>query len=78
MVNKYDLGLVAGNFFISEFQPCVLDFVEKLDDPSPQYVIKASEEADLPTYPDDADRAVNQQLEASTSQNPPENITMSI
>lgn len=49
-VAKYELKLVAGNFFISDFQPCVEDGRDKLDDPEPQHITKAEEKAHLPVF----------------------------
>lgn len=51
IIVKYDLKLVAGNFFYSSFQPCVEEGLDKLDKPSPQYVIKGEESANLPADP---------------------------
>lgn len=50
-VNKYDLTLVAGNFFQGEHAPCVEDGRDRLDHPEPQYVQKAEEKAQLPAFP---------------------------
>lgn len=51
MVYKYNLKLVAGNFFCSEFQPCVEEGLDNLDDNPPQYVSKSQESANLPEDP---------------------------
>lgn len=51
MVNKYELTLFAGNFFVSTFKPCLEAVIDTLDIPEPQHVIKATEAADLPADP---------------------------
>lgn len=47
LVNKYDLELVAGNFFLSEYKKCENDYISKLI--TPQYVQKAIVKANLPS-----------------------------
>lgn len=56
VILKYDLTAVAGNFFHSVFQPCVEEGLDKLDEPSPQYVTKSEERANLPADPYASDR----------------------
>lgn len=51
LANKYQLKLIAGNFFVSEFQPCVEAAYATLDSPPPQYLSKAAEAANLPEDP---------------------------
>lgn len=47
LVSKYELKLIAGNFFVSEFKPCIESVLDGLDIPYPQYVDKAIEAAKL-------------------------------
>lgn len=51
LILKYNVQLVAANFFYTEFKSCVEDGLFKLDDPSPQYVAKTVERANLPPDP---------------------------
>lgn len=51
IILQYGLKLVAGNFFTSHFRPCVEEGLDKLDKPSPQYVITAEQRANLPADP---------------------------
>lgn len=48
---QYDLYFFAGNFFTSHFHPCVEEGLDELDKPSPQYVTKSEERANLPADP---------------------------
>lgn len=48
---KYDLELVAGNFMLSEFQPCIEPVLDGLDEPEPQYVATSTNRANLPNDP---------------------------
>lgn len=50
LVVKYDLKLVAGNFFTTEFQPCLVDYVATLD-PKPDYVVRQNQKVNYPPYP---------------------------
>lgn len=51
MVNKYELKLIAGNLFISEYKPCLEPILAGLDHPYPQYLTRAIINADLPADP---------------------------
>lgn len=51
IVAKYRLKLVAGNFFVTEFQPCLIEYNETLDE-APAYVADAIEQANWPVYVD--------------------------
>lgn len=50
IVVKYDLNLVAGNFFYTEYDKCIDAAVAKLD-PSPPYIEAAYDKVDLPATP---------------------------
>lgn len=50
-ITKYDVNLIAANFFYSEFKPCVEKVLDTLDQPSPQYIVKSEERAKLPSDP---------------------------
>lgn len=43
--------MIAGNFFITKFNPCLEPILDSLDVPEPQYVLMAGEAADLPQDP---------------------------
>lgn len=50
MASKYDLELVAGNFFVTEFKPCVDDFLAEVVD-VPDYVNRAIVKANIVCEP---------------------------
>lgn len=50
LVHKYNLKLLAGNFFLSEFKSCVVEVSAKLDSPLPQYVMNAVQNTNLAHY----------------------------
>lgn len=47
--------MAAGNFYVSEFKPCVEIGLNRLDSPSPQYVDIGVEVGKLPQDPYEAD-----------------------
>lgn len=48
---KYNLRLVAANFFVTTFKPCVEAASNALDPIEPQYVVDAVNRAHLPIDP---------------------------
>lgn len=48
LVYKYDLKLVAGNFFLTQYNVCIERIRAGLDVPKPQYIVEAINKADLP------------------------------
>lgn len=67
IVNKYQLKLLAGNFFVAEFQSCIIDAVKKLD-PPPQYVLKGISAANLPPYINVRNALVNDETQQTAHQ----------
>lgn len=53
---KYDLGdAIAGNFFEAQWDNCVDDVLDDLDEDSPEYIDNAEDRCDLPPNPNESD-----------------------